>query len=128
MGKKVTMFFTFWGLSVVKNPERVRVRKDFMGRIFGMMLPKNAGALNLSKMNFGGLGATMMKSRMKAKNVDALESMMDQALRSGVRMVACQMSMDIMGVAREELKAGVEIGGVATYMEAAGEAGVNLFI
>lgn len=93
-----------------------------------MMLPRNAGRLSLSKMNFGGLGALMMKGRMKAKNIDALETMMAQALKSGVRLVACQMSMDIMGVAREELIDGVEIGGVATYMEAAGSSGVNLFL
>ncbi len=128
VGKEVTMFFTFWGLSVIKRPERVRTSKDFMGRMFGMMLPRNAGRLSLSKMNFGGLGALMMKGRMKAKNVDALESMMAQSLKSGVRLVACQMSMDIMGVAREELIDGVEIGGVATYMEAAGNSGVNLFL
>jgi len=128
VGKEVTMFFTFWGLSVIQRPESVRVRKDFMGRMFGMMLPKNAGKLSLSKMNFGGMGAQMMKGRMKAKNVDALESMIDQAMKNGVHLIACQMSMDIMGVAREELMNGVEIGGVATYMEAAGQAGVNLFI
>ena len=128
VGKEVTMFFTFWGLSVIKRPERVRASKDFMGRMFGMMLPRNAGRLALSKMNFGGLGAVMMKSRMNSKNVDALETMIAQAIKSGVRLVACQMSMDIMGVAREELIDGVEIGGVATYMEAAGSSGVNLFI
>lgn len=127
-GKSVTMFFTFWGLSVIKRKEKPRVRKDLMGRMFGMMLPGHNGALALSKMNFAGLGALMMKSRMKAKNVDMLESMMAQALGAGVRMVACQMSMDIMGVAAEELADGVEIGGVATYMEAASEGNVNLFI
>ena len=127
-GKKTTMFFTFWGLSVIKRRERVRVGKDFMGRMFGLMLPRHSGKLALSKMNFGGAGSLMMKGRMKAKNVDALELMIDSALKAGVRMVACQMSMDIMGVAREELVDGVEIGGVATYMEAASEGNVNLFI
>jgi len=128
IGKNVTMFFTFWGLSVIKRPEKVNAVKDFMGKMFGMMLPKHAGKLALSKMNFVGAGPVMMKARMKAKNVDMVESMMTQALAAGVRLVACQMSMDIMGVTKEELMDGVEIGGVATYYEAATEAGVNLFI
>jgi NADPH-dependent 2,4-dienoyl-CoA reductase/sulfur reductase-like enzyme/peroxiredoxin family protein/rhodanese-related sulfurtransferase/TusA-related sulfurtransferase len=127
-GKDVTMFFTFWGLSVIRKPDAPRVAKDFMGKMFGMMLPKHAGGLSLSHMNFGGIGPKMMKSRMKAKRVDALETMMAQARQAGVHLIACQMSMDIMGVKREELLDGVEIGGVATYMEAASSAGVNLFI
>jgi peroxiredoxin family protein/rhodanese-related sulfurtransferase/TusA-related sulfurtransferase len=127
-GKKVTMFFTFWGLSVVKRKKAPRVAKDFMGSMFGAMLPKDAGNLSLSKMNFGGMGAAMMKSRMKAKKIDQLESMMHSALAAGVRMTACQMSMDIMGVAREELMDGVEIGGVASYLDSASGANLNLFI
>jgi len=127
-GKKPTMFFTFWGLSVIKRKKKPSVAKDFMGRMFSMMLPGHMGDLSLSKMNFGGAGALMMKGRMKAKKVDQLETMMEQAIKAGVRLVACQMSMDIMGVAREELIDGVEIGGVATYMEAASLSNVNLFI
>jgi len=127
-GKKVTMFFTFWGLSVVKRRKAPRVAKDFMGRMFGMMLPKNSGKLSLSKLNMGGMGAAMMKGRMKAKKIDQLETMMESALKAGVRMTACQMSMDIMGVAREELMDGVEIGGVASYLDAASGANLNLFI
>jgi len=127
-GKKPTMFFTFWGLSVIKRKRKPRVAKDFMGRMFSFMLPGHMGELSLSKMNFGGAGALMMKGRMKSKKVDQLETMMELALKAGVRLVACQMSMDIMGVAREELIDGVEIGGVATYMEAASLSNVNLFI
>ncbi|TXT42526.1 MAG: CoA-disulfide reductase [Spirochaetes bacterium] len=127
-GKKVTMFFTFWGLSVIKRHEPVSASKDFMGKMFGLMLPRHSGKLALSKMNFAGAGPVMMKARMKAKNVDMVESMIAQAIAAGVRLVACQMSMDIMGVAKEEIMDGVEIGGVATYYEAASEAGVNLFI
>lgn len=128
VGKKVTLFFTFWGLSVLLRKDKPRTAKDFMGRMFSLMLPKHAGSLALSKMQFAGMGPLMMKARMAAKHVDALESMMDAARAAGVRMVACQMSMDIMGVAKEELMPGVEIGGVAAYMEAASESGVNLFI
>ena len=127
-GKQVTMFFTFWGLSVLRKQKAPRVRKDLMGRMFGMMLPKGMKKLPLSSMNFAGMGPLMMKTRMKQKNVDQLESMFAQARMAGVRLVACQMSMDIMGIAAGELLDGVEIGGVATYMEAASDSGVNLFI
>lgn len=127
-GKKVTMFFTFWGLSVVRRREKVRVRKDLMGRMFDMMLPRHADRLGLSRMNFGGIGALLMKRRMRSFQVDRLEEMMDAARRAGVRMTACQMSMELMGVDREELIEGIEIGGVASYLEAAGTAGVNLFV
>lgn len=128
VGKSVTMFFTFWGLSTILRREKPRVAKDFMGRMFSFMLPKHSGNLALSHMNFGGMGPAMMRGRMKAKNVEQLEEMMASALKAGVRLVACQMSMDLMGVAKEELVDGVEIGGVAAYMEAASESGVNLFI
>lgn len=127
-GKKTVMFFTFWGLSVLRRKPSPRVKKDFMGKMFGAMLPKGPGGLALSKINFGGMGPVMMKGRMKARNVDQLETMIAQAKAAGVRMVACQMSMDIMGLTAEELIDGVEIGGVASYMEAASESGVNLFI
>jgi len=92
------------------------------------MLPNDMEHLSLSSMNFAGMGPKMMKGRMKKKNVDQLRVMFNQAKSSGVRMVACQMSMDIMGVNEAELLTGVEIGGVATYMEAASECDVNLFI
>jgi NADPH-dependent 2,4-dienoyl-CoA reductase/sulfur reductase-like enzyme/peroxiredoxin family protein/rhodanese-related sulfurtransferase/TusA-related sulfurtransferase len=126
-GKQVTMFFTFWGLSVLRKKTR-GVKKDFLGTMFGMMLPKSMKELALSKINFAGIGPKLMKFRMKQKNVDQLESMFAQARMAGVRMIACQMSMDIMGVSAAELLDGTEIGGVATYMEAASASGVNLFI
>jgi len=128
VGKKVTMFFTFWGLSVIKRSENVHAPKDFMGRMFSWMLPRNSRKLSLSKINCGGMGAGMMRGRMKAKRIDQLETMMETAVRAGIKMTACQMSMDIMGVAKEELIDGVELGGVASYLEAASSAGVNLFI
>ncbi|MFQ3621494.1 MAG: DsrE/DsrF/DrsH-like family protein, partial [Spirochaetales bacterium] len=127
-GKKVTLFFTFWGLSVIKKQKKVSVAKDLMGKMFGFMLPKNSLSLGLSKMNFGGMGPKMMRYRMKQKRVESLESMIQNALQSGVKLVACQMSMDVMGVTKEELIDGVEIGGVATYMEEASKSQVNLFV
>jgi len=127
-GKDVTLFFTFWGLSVLRKKPNKPVKKDFMGKMFGAMLPKGMDDLALSSMNMGGMGAAMMKGRMKKKNVDQVRQMFEDAKNSGVRMIACQMSMDIMGITREELLDGVEIGGVATYMGAASKSKVNLFI
>lgn len=128
MGKKVTMFFTFWGLNVIKKDGPPSVKKDFMGKMFGMMLPSSSRKLSLSKMSMGGLGTKMMRSRMKSLNIDSLESMIKKAAENGVEMIACQMSMDVMGVKAEELSDNVKIGGVASYLEYAENAGVNLFI
>ncbi|MDD2210234.1 MAG: FAD-dependent oxidoreductase [Candidatus Cloacimonetes bacterium] len=127
-GKKVTMFFTFWGLNVIKKPGAPKRDKDTMGKIFGMMMPKGASSLGLSKINFAGMGPLMMRKRMKDKNVDSLEMMIMQAKRTGVQMIACQMSMDIMGVQASELIDGVTIGGVASYLEEAEKSNLNLFI
>ena len=127
-GKATTLFFTFWGLSLLKRRERPAVRKDLMGRMFGWMLPSHPGRLALSKLDFLGAGRLMIKARMKAKGVDSLEALMASARKAGVRLVACQMTMDLMGIAREEMLDGVEIGGVATYLESAGQSDVNLFI
>jgi NADPH-dependent 2,4-dienoyl-CoA reductase/sulfur reductase-like enzyme/peroxiredoxin family protein/TusA-related sulfurtransferase/rhodanese-related sulfurtransferase len=127
-GKKVTMFYTFWGLTVLRTNPKKKIKKDAMGKMFSSMLPSDMEHLKLSGMNFAGLGPKMMKSRMKKKNVDQLRAMFDQAVAQGVKMIACQMSMDIMGISEEELLPNAEIGGVATYMEAAGECDVNLFI
>lgn len=128
MGKKVTMFFTFWGLNVIKKPAVAKTDKDLMGKMFGMMLPKSSHGLGLSKINFAGLGPKLMRKRMKDKNVDSLEMMLQQAMNAGVQMIACQMSMDIMGVEPNELLDGVTIGGVATYLEAAEHSNLNLFV
>lgn len=127
-GRKVTMFFTFWGLNVIKKKSAAPVKKDFAGRMFGMMLPSGSRKLALSKMNMGGFGARMMRGIMKRKKIDSLESLMGQALQNGIEFIACQMSMDVMGVKEEELLQGVKVGGVATYLERAEGANVNLFI
>ncbi len=128
MGKKVTMFFTFWGLNVIKKQDKPRTQKTLMDRMFGLMMPNHAGKLPLSNMNMGGIGRTMMKKRMKSKNVDALDVMINTAIRSDVQMLACQMSMDVMGVNHEELIDGVRVGGVANYLEEAESSNLNLFI
>ena len=127
-GKRVTMFFTFWGLNVIKKHNKPKVQKDLMGKMFGLMMPGSSRSLGLSKINFAGLGPILMRKRMQDKNVDQLELMIMQAQKAGVELIACQMSMDIMGVAPEELLEGVTIGGVATYLSEAEQANLNLFI
>ena len=127
-GKKVSIFFTFWGLNAIKKVHKPKVEKDIFGRMFGWMLPSDSTKLALSKMNMMGIGAKMMRHLMKKKGVDSLESLRQQAIDNGVEFIACQMSMDVMGVKREELLDNVTIGGVASYMERAEQANVNLFI
>ena len=127
-GKKVTMFFTFWGLNVIKKQHKPTVTKDIFGKMFGWMLPTHSGKLKLSKMNMGGAGSWMMRLIMKRKRIDSLESLIQQARDNGVEMIACTMSMDVMGVQKEELMDNVTLGGVASYLERAEEANVNLFI
>jgi len=128
MGRKVTMFFTFWGLNVIKKHEPVRTKKDFMGRMFSRMLPRGSKELSLSKMHMGGIGGKMIRNLMKKYNVDSLEDLIKQAIESGVNIVACNMSMDLMGVKEEELIEGVNFGGVATYLAEGEESDINLFI
>ncbi len=128
MGNKVNMFFTFWGLNILRKKEKVAVKKDLIGTMFGMMMPKGASKLALSKMNFGGMGSAMMKNVMKSKGISSLEELIEQAQQAGVKLVACQMSMDVMGITKEELIDGVEIGGVATMLNDNDNSNMNLFI
>ena len=128
MGRPVTMFFTFWGLNVLRKAEAQKVRKSFIEKMFGFMMPRGTGKLKLSKMNMGGMGTAMMKKVMEDKNVDSLESLMKHAMDSGIKLIACTMSMDIMGIKKEELIDGVEFAGVASYLGDAEESNVNLFI
>ena len=128
MGRKVTMFFTFWGLNILRRPKRVSVVKTFIERMFGFMMPRGSKKLGLSRMNMGGLGAKMIRYIMKSKGVSSLEELMDSARAHGVRLVACQMSMDIMGIRQEELIDGVELGGVATFLGSGEQSDMSLFI
>ncbi|HHW94555.1 MAG TPA: FAD-dependent oxidoreductase [Mogibacterium sp.] len=128
MGKPVTMFFTFWGLSVLRKADSPNIKKTPMEAMFGMMLPKGADKLSISKMNMGGLGTAMMKKIMKDKNVDSLEDLIKSAMNNGVKIVACTMSMDVMGLKADELIDEVELGGVGYYLGDAEDSNVNLFI
>ena len=118
----------FWGLNVIKRPEKVSVAKRGMEKMFDIMLPNHAGQLPISKMNMGGMGSKMIQAVMKQKNVDPLPVMIAQAQKMGVKMVACTMSMDIMGIKEEEIIEGVDFGGVAAYIGDTMDANLNLFI
>ena len=126
MGKKVTMFFTFWGLSILKKKNLAK--KSFIEKMFTMMLPKNSQDLPVSKMNFFGIGAKMIRSVMKKKNIMSLEELIKKAIDSGVNITACTMSMDVMGISEEKLIDGINYGGVGQYLGEAEKSNNNLFI
>lgn len=128
MGRKVSMFFTFWGLNILRKPEKINVKKDFISKMFGKMMPRGAGKLSLSKMNMGGMGAKMVRSVMKNKNIDSLEDLIKASIQNGVELIACTMSMDVMGLKPEELIDGVKSGGAAAMLANAEESDMSLFI
>lgn len=128
MGRPVTMFFTFWGLNVLRKTEPQNIKKPFIDAMFGKMMPRGVNKLKLSKMNMGGMGTAMMRKVMKDKNIDSLEDLIKKAMANGVKMIACTMSMDVMGITKEELIDGIEYAGVGTYLGDAEESNVNLFI
>ena len=127
-GLEVSMFFTFWGLSVLKKPGAGGGRKTLKESMFSLMTPSSSLGLGTSQMNFLGIGAAMMRSMMKEKNIASLEELMDVARELGVKLMACTMSMDVMGVTKDELIDGLEYGGVAAYMADASQSRVTLFI
>ena len=127
-GTKVSIFFTFWGLNVIKKEHKPRLKKDFFGKMFSWMLPSSSRKLHLSRMSFFGLGDRLIRHIMRRKNIEQLEDLRRAAQKAGVEFIACQMTMDMMGIAKEELIDGVTVGGVATYMQRAEQANVNLFI
>ncbi len=128
MGRKVTMFFTFWGLNVLRKPKKVKVKKNFISKMFGMMMPRGSNKLKLSNMNMMGIGAKMIREVMKGKNISSLEELVQSAMDNGVELVACTMSMDVMGIKLEELIDGVNVGGAAAMLANAEESDMSLFI
>ena len=131
MDDEVTMFFTFWGLATLRKPNGAKVGgkpKSTLQKGFSMMLPPSPEKLGLSKFNFGGLGQKMMKKVMKSEHVMSISELLATAQEQGIKMIACTMSMDVMGIRAEELIDGIEYAGVATYLGEADEANVNLFI
>ncbi|HSP17720.1 MAG TPA: DsrE/DsrF/DrsH-like family protein [Thermoanaerobaculia bacterium] len=128
-GLETTMFFTFWGLSSLKKKGAPALSgKSLKEKMFAMMTPSSTESMGVSKMNFFGIGASMLRTMMKEKNVSSVEEMMELARELGVKMIACTMSMDVMGVERAQLHDGVELGGVAAFMAEAANARVSLFL
>jgi peroxiredoxin family protein len=127
-GKKVTIFFTFWGLNALRKATHAPVKKNLIEKMFGVMMPRGATKLPLSNMNMAGMGKLMIKTIMKQKNVDQLEVMMKSAQDLNVRFIACTMSMDLMGIKKEELLDNIEYGGVGSYIAANENVGTTLFI
>ncbi|MGE5385029.1 MAG: FAD-dependent oxidoreductase [Betaproteobacteria bacterium] len=129
MGKPVSLFFTFWGLNVLRRPQPPAVAKSFMDRMFGAMMPAGVAKLNsISKMNFAGMGAKLIRKVMRDKRVDEAGKLLDNLVAGGAQLIACQMSLDVMGLRHEELIAGVELGGVAAFLGEAHESATTLFI
>jgi len=127
-GIEVTMFFTFWGLSLLRKQAFRAPRKPFIESMFGWMLPKGPAGTYLSKMHFLGAGTSMMKKVMRTKRMPPLKEFMNMAITMNVRLIACTTSMGIMGISREELIDPIDIGGVATYLGKARDCAINLFI
>jgi len=130
MYERVVMFFTFWGITALRDKNKTVKKDDVMAKMFGLMLPSGADHLPLSKMNMAGLGTRMMKSLMAKKNVLSLEDLIGVAADSGVEIVICEMSMDLMGFTKEEMidYPSVTLGGVAKFLQEAGQSKVSLFI
>ena len=127
MGQQVSMFFTFWGLSVLKKGSQLSGKTLFQ-KMMALMSPGSSTSLPVSKMNYFGVGAKMLRSMMKEKNVSSLEEMISLARELGVRMIACEMSRDLMGIKESELVAGLECGGVASFLADSLKSRTNLFI
>jgi peroxiredoxin family protein len=128
MGDDVTMFFTFWGLNALRKEQKVKVKKKTLQGMFGMMMPRGIKKLGMSQMNFAGMGPKMMNMVIKDAGAMTLPQLLDAAVEQGVKLVACTMTMDLLGFKKEELLDGVEYAGVAAYLGEADEANVNLFI
>jgi peroxiredoxin family protein len=128
-GLETTMFFTFWGLSALKKKGGVKMEgKSLKEKMFSMMTPGSTEGMGVSQLNFFGMGASMLRTMMKEKNVTSVEEMMGLARDLDVKMIACTMSMDVMGITREELADDIELGGVAAFMAEAAHARVSLFL
>jgi peroxiredoxin family protein len=127
VGMEVSLFFTFWGLSALKKGRRFR-GKNLLEKAFALLTPGGSQSLGLSQQNFAGVGARLMRKMMRDKQIASLEELVQMARELGVRFVACQMSMDVMGITRDELLDGIEVGGVATFLGDAARSKAALFI
>ncbi|MED1738549.1 DsrE/DsrF/DrsH-like family protein [Bacillus swezeyi] len=125
---EVTIFHTFWGLNALRKEELIPVKKGFLENMFGKMMPRGADKMSLSKMNFAGMGPKMIKNVMKKHNALTLPQLIEMAQEQGVKLVACTMTMDLLGLQEKELLDEIDYAGVAAYLADAEEGNVNLFI
>ncbi|WP_338472945.1 DsrE/DsrF/DrsH-like family protein [Niallia sp. XMNu-256] len=125
---EVTIFHTFWGLNALRKDENLQVKKGFIEKMFGKVMPRGVDKMGLSKMNFAGFGPKMIKDIMKKHNVMPLPQLIELAQEQDVKLVACTMTMDLLGLQKEELLDNIEYAGVAAYLADAQEGNVNLFI
>lgn len=130
MGMEAVIFYTFWGTAALRDPKKKVGGKNIIEKMFGMMLPKGRNKTTLSKMNMAGMGTAMIKGLMKKKNVASLDEMFEIAGQLGVKIIICEMSMDLMGFKLEEMidYPGLVVGGVATFLAHAAESSVQLFL
>ncbi len=128
MGKNVTIFVTFWGLDAIKKPTFSTAGRAFLEKMVLMMRPKGPKKLGTSKMNFGGIGPKLFSYMMGKKNIETLPSLIEMAREFGVNIIACQMSMDVMGIKKEDLIDGIEVGGVATFLSSSYKSQTTLFV
>lgn len=127
MGKKVTLFFTFWGLSILKK-RNINTNKSFIEKMFSFILPKSSKELPTSKINMFGAGPKIIRWVMNKKNIMSLETLMDESIKNGVSLIVCTMSMDVMGIKKEELIDNISFGGVGQYLGEANKSNKNIFI
>ncbi len=128
MGKEVTMFVTFWGLDAIKKPSFSTAGRGFLEKMVLWMRPKGPNKLATSKMNFAGIGPKLFRYMMKKKKVEQLHNLIEMATEFGLKIIGCQMSMDVMGLKAEDLIDGVEVGGVATMLNSSYKSNSTLFI
>lgn len=125
---EVTIFHTFWGLNALRKDVQIPVKKGFLEKMFGKMMPRGADKMGLSNMNFAGMGPKMIKHVMKKHNAMPLPQLIELAQEQDVKLIACTMTMDLLGLQKEELVEGIEFAGVAAYIGDAEEGNINLFI
>ncbi|MFB4212704.1 DsrE/DsrF/DrsH-like family protein [Shouchella sp. JSM 1781072] len=125
---EVTIFHTFWGLNALRKDEPIKANKSFMEKMFGKMMPRGSEKMGLSKMQFAGIGPKLIKNVMKKHNAMPLADLIDLAEEQDINLVACTMTMDLLGLKKEELRESSQYAGVAAYLADAEDGNVNLFI
>ncbi|MED4687661.1 DsrE/DsrF/DrsH-like family protein [Peribacillus frigoritolerans] len=125
---EVTIFHTFWGLNALRKDEPISLKKGFLEKMFAKMMPRGSDKMGLSNMNFAGMGPKMIKHVMKKHNAMSLPNLIELAQEQEIKLIACTMTMDLLGLQKEELLEGLEYAGVAAYLAEAEDGNVNLFI